>query len=350
MIDNSSYRFVIRTLEDMNNLISKHIYILGFVLLFSCNTNKSPKENLADEKDLEWVEILDGIYGVPADSVKILKEMAKVRVSYSFKDMVNDYGHLDWYSREDDPFSIEHLYCEDDMLEDTLMYRLVDNLICSRDYYEGDLKSVYDWLWHDEMIAEIDTYLKTIYPDKEEFDDNDYLGVFDKMGHYVDPLCGGNNPEMRQCSQVWHYLSVLHLIGKYKEAILYAYPSKELAKAYLEDYRLWKKMFHSVVDANRPEQRYSLWPLEYHDCGDLMAQFRLEMLDEEIGYLAGEKNMNGVQAENKQKYHGDNTGLDRWFDMRKAMKDPSNAVWYSHMTYRIWNEFWKKEVGIWPKL
>ena len=332
------------------DLSSLTICFLSFFFFFSCNTNKSPKENLADEKDLEWVEILDGVYGVPADSVNKLKEMAKVRASYSFKDMVTDYGQLDWDNKEDDPFYTGHLYCEDDMLEDSLMYRLVDNLISSRDYYEGDLDHVYDWLWHDEMITEIDTYLKTIYPDKEEFDDNDYLGVFDKMGHYVDPLCDGNNPEMRQYAQVWHYLSVLHLIGKYKEAILCAYPSKELAKAYLEDYRLWKKMYDSVVEAYRPEQYYAYWPLEYHDCGELMAQFRAEMLDEEIDYLAGEKKMDGVQIENKQKYHGDNAGLDRWFDMRKAVKDPNHAVWYSHMTYRIWNEFWKKEVGVWPKL
>lgn len=331
--------------------------VLSTFLLLSCNAGKTNNEDkgtkskdLAEDADLEWVEILDGIYGVPADSVKKLKEMAKVRAIYSFKDMVTDYGQLDWDNKEDDPFYTGHLYCEGNMLQDSLLYRLVDNLICSREYYEGEIGNVYDWLWHDEMIVEIDTYLKTIYPDKEEFDDNDYLSIIDKMGHYVDPLCEGNNPEMRQCAQVWHYLSVLHLISKYKEVILCAYPSKELAKAYLDDYRLWKKMYDSLVEANRPEHYYAYWPLEYHDCGEQMAIFRAEMLDEEIDYLAGEKKMDDVMVENKQKYHGDNIGLDHWFDMRKAVKNPSNAVWYSHMTYRIWNEFWKKKIGVWPKL
>ena len=295
----------------MRNLIRKHVWLVGIFLLLSCSTNKAPEEDkaamskdlLAEDGDLEWVDILDGVYGVPTDSVEILKDMAKVRVSYSFKDMVNDEGQLDWDNKKDDPFDTGHLMCEEDMLKDSLMYRLVDDLICSHDYYEGDLDAAYKWLWHDEMLEEIDTYLKTIFPDKEEFDDDNYLKVINDMAEYVKPLAGGNNPEIIQSAQVWHYLSDLVLIGKYKEAILYAYPSKELAKAYLEDYRLWKQVFQSVVEANRPEHYYRYWSIEYHDCGEQMAKFRAEKLDEEINYLTGDKKTEGEQVESKQKYH-----------------------------------------------
>lgn len=341
----------------MKNLIRKHVWIVGFFLLLSCTTNKTPKDDkmtmskeLSEGGDLEWVEILEGVYGIPADSVEILKEMAKVRSCYSFKDMVTDYGQLDWYNKEDDPFDTEHLMCEEDMLDDSLMYRLVDNLICSHDYYEGELKAAYEWLWHDEMLTEIDTYLKTKYADEEEFDDDDYLQVFNDMYEYVSPLACGNNPEMRQCAQVWCYISDLVLIGKYKEAILYSYPSKELAKAYLDDYHLWKKVFQSVVEANRPEHYYRYWSIEYYSCGEQMATFRAEMLDEEIAFLNGEKSMKGVTPEERRKYRRDIKELDLWYDMRKMVGEDVELPWYSHITYKICNDYWEKEISEWPKL
>lgn len=327
--------------------------LFGFMLLLlllSCQSSKDKKAEVTEVDEPHWTDLLMEVYFVPADSLEFMGEVARVRCEYSFKDMVTDYGQLDWDNMEDDPFITRHLLCEEDMLQDSLMYRLVDDLICSRDYYEGYLQTAYDWLWHKVMKDEIHTYLKIIYPDRDQFGKTDYEDVIMKMTEYVQPLCdNGGNIHLAQCSQVWHYAMTWLLIDKYKEAVRYA-NSSILANSYLDDYDLWQKAYDSLVDDYRQDSNYRLWTVECHDLGTTMMTFRAEMLDEEIGYLTGERSMEGVTPEERRKYRRDIKELDLWYDMRKMVGEDVELPWYSHITYKICNDYWEKEISEWPKL
>ena len=330
------------------------ICLFGVIILFlSCNsvTKKEYLSGINESPQTEWGKVFTEVYNLPGDSIKPMEEAVKARHNYSIYDMIDDKGNFEWKYSDYDPFTTRHLMCKGIMLTDTLMYRLVDNLLCLRDCYDGSLQAVYDWLWHEEMLKEIDTYLTTTYPKKKKFDIGDYEQVILSMVNYVSPLLDGNDAEMGQASQVEHYAKSLLLIGEYKEAVRNCEHSPKMARTYMEDYRLWIQVFYELSALYRPETHASEWDMAYHCCGAEMMDFRLDFLIEEVVNL-----WSGTSIDEKEKsvshfkFDKNHSALLKWYDMRNSVKDKENDFWYSNMTNKIVKEYFRKENSLAPLL
>ena len=110
------------------------ISLLGIItLLLTCNRVKTQKEEVISGANVsyqtEYGKIFTKIYGIPVDSIKPLEDAVKKRYSYSIYDMIDDEGELIWKYSEDDPFKTGHLECKGIMLADTMMYRLVNDMV-----------------------------------------------------------------------------------------------------------------------------------------------------------------------------------------------------------------------------
>lgn len=55
-------------------------------------------------------------------------------------------------------------------------------------HHMGNMNGVDDWLWHEEMMKEINTYYNTAYPKKKNYNIDDYIEVINAMINAVSPL------------------------------------------------------------------------------------------------------------------------------------------------------------------
>lgn len=336
----------------------KNCYFLVLIAfsLFSCNIGKTNQEN--DKMTMtnkEWnpqsesSKMLMEIYGLPADSVKLLEEAAKTRYNYSIYNMIDDEGNLVWNYSEDDPFKSENLDCMGIMLADTMMYRLVNDMVRLLNYYEGDMKAMYDWLWHEEMMKEIDTYLKTTYPKKKKFDFGDYEQVIYAMINYVSPLADGYDYMMGENAEVCYHAKCLLLIEEYKEAVRHCTHSPELAKAYIEDYRLWMDVIEELVKPDTSGGLGTSWYMASYISRGQMVDFRLEFLRDETSKLWLESASDDDNLMMGQfKFDNKHYALSKWYNMRNAVKEMKDCVWYSNTTNSLVKEYMRKESELMP--
>lgn len=337
--------------------MKKIIYLLCVItFLLSCdsvNVHNEKKEEVlsktSEPKLSDCSKMLMEIYGLPADSVKLLEEAAKTRYNYSIYDMIDDEGNLVWKASEDDPFKSENLDCMGIMLADTMMYRLVNDMVRLRNYYEGDMKAMYDWLWHEEMMKEIDTYLKTTYPKKKKFDFGDYEQVIYAMINYVSPLADGYDYMMGENAEVCYHAKCLLLIEEYKEAVRHCTHSPELAKAYIEDYRLWMDVIEELVKPDTSGGLGTSWYMASYISRGQMVDFRLEFLRDETSKLWLESASDDDNLMMGQfKFDNKHYALSKWYNMRNAVKEMKDCVWYSNTTNSLVKEYMRKESELMP--
>lgn len=325
-------------------------------MLLSCNIGKTNQEN--DKMTMtskEWNpqtecnKMFMEIYGLSLDSIKLLEEAVKTRYSYSIYDMIDDEGNLVWKYSEDDPFKTGYLDCKGIMLADTMMYRLVNDMVRLRDYYEGDMKAVYDWLWHEEMMKEIDTYLKTTYPKKKNFDFGDYEQVINAMVNYVSPLADGYDYLMGQNAEVCYHAKCLLLIEEYKEAVRHCSHSPEMAKAYMEDYRLWMEVIEELVKPDTSGSLGTEWYMASYISRETMVDFRLEFLrDEEINLWSETVSDEEKELMGQFRFDDKHSALSKWYNVRNAVKEMKDCLWYSNTTNKIMKEYFRKESEFMP--
>ena len=335
-------------------------FVMTFVILFvflSCINQQSQKDKKAQllSKDevgqmSEYGKIFAKIYGLPADSIKPLEDAVKTRYSYSIYDMIDDEGELVWKYGEDDPFKTKHLECKGIMLADTMMYRLVNDMVRLRDHYMGDMNAVYDWLWHEEMMKEIDTYLNTTYPKKNKFKIEDYVQVIYAMVNYVSPLLDGNDKMMGQYAQVSCDAKCLLLIEEYKEVVSHCTNSPKLVKAYMDDYRLWMQVIEELIDLYRPKGHASEWEMVSNNSMEQMIDFRLEFLKSENYNLWSET----VSDEDEKivghfKFDDEHSALSECYDMRNVLEEMKDRSWFINKTNIIVREYNKRERHYCPK-
>ena len=331
------------------------ICLFSVIILFlSCNNVDANKEYLSGTNrslQTECGKVFIEVLNLPADSIKQLEEAVKTRYCYSIYDMIDDEGELVWKYSEDDPFVTGHLECKGIMLADTMMYRLVNDMVRLRDYYECDMKAVYDWLWHEEMIKEIDTYLKTTYPKKKNFDFGDYEQVINAMVNYVSPLADGYDYLMGQNAEVCYHAKCLLLIEEYKEAVRHCSHSPEMAKAYMEDYRLWMEVIEELVKPDTSGSLGTEWYMVSYISRETMVDFRLEFLrDEEINLWSETVSDEEKELMGQFRFDDKHSALSKWYNVRNAVKEMKDCLWYSNTTNKIMKEYFRKESEFMPLL
>lgn len=332
------------------------ISLLGIItLLLTCNRVKTQKEEVISGANVsyqtEYGKIFTKIYGIPVDSNKPLEDAVKKRYSYSIYDMIDDEGELIWKYSEDDPFVTGHLECKGIMLTDTMMYRLVNDMVRLRNHYTGDMNAVYDWLWHEEMMKEIDTYLNTTYPKKKNFNIEDYVQVINAMVNYVSPLLDGNDNMMGKYAEVSYDAKCLLLIEEYKETVSHCTNSPKLVKAYMDDYRLWMQVIEELIGLYYPEGHASAWDMVSYDSMEKMIDFRLEFLrSENLNLWSDTASDEDEKIVVHFKFDNEHSALSKWYDMRNAVEEMNNSLWFMNTTNKIVREYFRKERSFKPLL
>ena len=332
----------------MNNY---YLYVVIILLLSSCQKVKNYKENNKFVKtskewnpETEYGKIFKKLYGIPADSIKPLEEAVMTRYCYSIFDMIDDEGELVWKYSEDDPFVTGHLECKGIMLADTMMYRLVNDMVRLRNHYTGDMNAVYDWLWHEEMMKEIDTYLNTTYPKKKNFNIEDYVQVINAMVNYVSPLLDGNDNMMGMYAEVSYDAKCLLFIEEYKETVSHCTNSPKLVKAYMDDYRLWMQVIEELIGLYYPEGHASAWDMVSYDSMEKMIDFRLEFLrSENLNLWSDTSSDEYEKIVGHFKFGNEHSALSKWYDMRNAVEEMKHSLWFMNTTNKIVREYFRKE-------
>lgn len=331
------------------------ICLFGVIILFlSCNNVDTNKEYLSGTNEslqTEWGKVFIEVLNLPADSIKPLEEAVKKRYSYSIYDMIDDEGELVWKYSEDDPFVTGHLECKGIMLADTMMYRLVNDMVRLRNHYTGDMNAVYDWLWHEEMMKEIDTYLNTTYPKKKNFNIEDYVQVINAMVNYVSPLLDDNDNMMGKYAEVSYDAKCLLFIEEYKETVSHCTNSPKLVKAYMDDYRLWMQVIEELIGLYYPEGHASAWDMVSYDSMEKMIDFRLEFLrSENLNLWSDTASDEYEKIVGHFKFDDDHSALSKWYDMRNAVEEMKHSLWFMNTTNKIVREYFRKERNFKPLL
>ena len=265
--------------------------------------------------------------------------------------MIDDEGELVWKYSEDDPFVTGHLECKGIMLADTMMYRLVNDMVRLRNHYTGDMNAVYDWLWHEEMMKEIDTYLNTTYPKKKNFNIEDYVQVINAMVNYVSPLLDGNDNMMGKYAEVSYDAKCLLFIEEYKETVSHCTNSPKLVKAYMDDYRLWMQVIEELIGLYYPEGHASAWDMVSYDSMEKMIDFRLEFLrSENLNLWSDTASDEDEKIVVHFKFGNEHSALSKWYDMRNAVEEMNNSLWFMNTTNKIVREYFRKERSFKPLL
>ena len=117
--------------------------------------------------------------------------------------------------------------------EDTLLFHLIGKLV-ERDVYEGNLKAVYKWFWHDAIEKDVEEYLVAANGGQTMADSASCECVMRTICDSIAHIDTYEDIELNALASIEAYVACWRMIDKYK-CIIKSTDSIDLKRTYLED-------------------------------------------------------------------------------------------------------------------